>query len=162
MAPFRTDIKSETMWCATFDGNPLTIDILLDFFLKAHADNCEPSIQRQGKGKILGSVQPVIQALLYYLANASQISQLEDLLLDHKKEGSFGWIHRQMQNYKRKDLNYVDITKGKSSMATQTILGSNVQPFKFKEIEIIGNGIFLKLFFFGLMRLCEKRTPIRD
>ena len=80
MAPFRTDIKSETMWCATFDGNPLTIDILLDFFLKAHADNCEPSIQRQGKGKILGSVQPVIQALLYYLANASQISQLEDLL----------------------------------------------------------------------------------
>jgi len=92
----------------------------------------------------------VIQALLYYLANASQISQLEDLLLDHKKEGSFGWIHRQMQNYKRKDLNYVDITKGKSSMATQTILGSNVQPFKFKEIEIIGNGIFLKLFFFWL------------
>ena len=142
MAPFRTDSKSETLWCSTFDGKPLTVDILLDFFVKAHEGNYDSSIHKQKKGKILGSIQPVIQALLYYLAHATQISALEDLLLDHKKEGCYGWIRRQMANYKREDLKFVDLSKEKSSLATQTILGSNVSPFTFKEIEIIGHQIF--------------------
>jgi len=82
----------------------------------------------------------VIQALLYYLANASQISQLEDLLFDHSKEGSNAWIRRQLQQFKLQTSSYVDLTKEQS---TQTILGANVRPFKFKEIEIIGRPILL-------------------
>ena len=138
LAPFRTDEKSETLWCLTFDGKPLTFEILLDFFLKAHGENFDSSIIKTRKGENFGSVQPVIQALLYYLANASQISQLEDLLLDHSREGSNAWIRRQLYHFKRKTSTYVDLRKEQS---TQTILGPNVKAFKFKEIEIIGGPI---------------------
>ena len=140
LAPFRTDEKSETLWCLTFDGKPLTFEILLDFFLKAHGENFDSSIIKTRKGENFGSIQPVIQALLYYLANASQISQLEDLLFDHFKEGSNAWIRRQLQQFKLQTSSYVDLTKEQS---TQTILGANVRPFKFKEIEIIGRPILL-------------------
>jgi hypothetical protein len=140
MAPFRTDEKSETLWCLTFEGKPLTFEILLDFFFKAHGENFDSSIIKTRKGENFGSVQPVIQALLYYLANASQISQLEDLLLDHSREGSNAWIRRQLQQFKLQTSSYVDLTKEQS---TQTILGANVRPFKFKEIEIIGRPILL-------------------
>jgi hypothetical protein len=138
MAPFRTDEKSETLWCLTFEGKPLTFEILLDFFFKAHGENFDSSIIKTRKGENFGSVQPVIQALLYYLANASQISQLEDLLLDHSREGSNAWIRRQLCHFKRKTSTYVDLRKEQS---TQTILGPNVKAFKFKEIEIIGGPI---------------------
>jgi len=140
LAPFRTDEKSETLWCLTFDGKPLTFEILLDFFLKAHGENFDSSIIKTRKGENFGSIQPVIQALLYYLANASQISQLEDLLLDHSREGSNAWIRRQLYHFKRQTSTYVDLRKEQS---TQTILGANVRPFKFKEIEIIGRPILL-------------------
>ncbi len=148
MSTYRTDVKSETLWSTSFEGKPLTIEMLFDFFVKAHEEGFERSTKRE---KVLGSIQPVIQALLFYLAKATQIAQLEDLLLDHHKEGSDAWICRQLQNFKKKDAEFVDLKKEKKTMAFETILGTNIEPFKFMDLEIIGGHNSFCLFLLHLI-----------
>lgn len=151
LAPYRTDPKSETLWTTSFDGKPLTIQILFDFFMKAHK---EGFTTRSIKKNVLGSIQPVTQSLLHYLAKASQVCALEDLLFDHHKEGSHAWVSRQLENFNKKNAEFVDLKQEKRAMGIETILGTNVEPFKFVEIEVIGDQAIVFIFYFLISPEC--------
>jgi hypothetical protein len=56
-----------------------------------------------------------------------------------------------LQNFKKKDAEFVDLKKEKKTMAFETILGTNIEPFKFMDLEIIGGHNCFCLFLLHLI-----------